>query len=215
MSPLPSPELLNSFVYSAHKLRMKKISLAIALISITSLLRAQEITKQEITKQEKGYFNITEIGFFYGENNTRVKLFDRGDFSQHLSSNIQVYSLRSINGIFLNNHLSVGLGLGLDGIDETKSQGFYNTFLIFADGRYYFGTGKSGYFAYGDVGQSVAIDQGFQKGLMYNAGGGYKFMLGRHTAMNASVGYNQQHIKSVSWIKQRIPSMSFKVGLMF
>lgn len=188
---------------------MRKILLIYSLIIIvfTSLTQAQEVTKQE-----KGFFNITEAGLFLGGNDRRVQVAPTTFVSTF--DNVNVRSLRNISGVFLTRRISLGLGIGFDGIQVQKGP-FYNTFVVFADGRYYFKKDDDGYFAYGDLGSAIPIDNGFQKGLMVNVGGGYKFMISGHTAMNASVGYNEQKIVTSSNVKQRVPSLAFKVGLMF
>lgn len=183
------------------------IKITVAILFVFNIAQAQESTKKA-----KGFFNITEVGFFYGGNDRRVQIGPKA--FQSTFDEAKVYSLRNISGWFLNQHLSFGLGVGADGI-QIKPSPFYNTFLLFVDGRYYFNEEDESFFTYSDIGSAVAIDQSFQKGLMWNIGGGYKFMVAEKTVITASLGYNEQYIKTTTTDKQRIPSVAFKVGIMF
>ena len=186
---------------------MKKIIvIIITLTCIYSLTRGQGINKQE-----KGFFNITEAGLFFGGNDRRIQIAPTTFVSTF--NDVSVRSLRNITGVFLTNRISLGLGIGLDGI-QVKNGPFYNTFVLFADSRYYFKNDYKSWFVYGDIGNAVAIDKGFEKGLMFNIGGGYKFMVSSHTAVNASLGYNEQKIITTPNDKQRIPTIALKIGLM-
>jgi hypothetical protein len=71
------------------------------------------------------------------------------------------------------------------------------------------------WYAYTNLGSAVEIDSGFQKGKLFGLGIGSKFMVGWKTAMVASIGYQEQEIKTIPQDIQKIKGISFKVGLMF
>jgi hypothetical protein len=167
---------------------------------------------QQVTKQERGYFNITELGFFITSNVTKSL-----SGTDKIKSNAHALSLRNINGFFLNNNLSVGLGVGLDGY--TFNQDRYhldNTFLVFGDFRYYLKNESNTFFLYGDIGTSMAIDDNVEKGLIYNAGAGYKLMPTKRIGLIGSIGYNRQNINNNSnSIKEYYSGCSLKIGMLF
>jgi hypothetical protein len=112
----------------------------------------------------------------------------------------------------LNPKLSVGVGIGADGYD-TKSYGFFNTFLIYADARYYLNNRINGWFAYTDIGKSVKIDDNIENGLLLNVGAGYKFNLGK-TFFVPSLGFNNQNFKRDN-AEYKNYSVAIKLGLLF
>ncbi|MEJ2883483.1 hypothetical protein [Pedobacter sp. GR22-6] len=188
---------------------MKKSSTLICLLLFAVIAKAQEITKQE-----QGYFNLTELGFFTGQQVQKLE----PQFGEAVyRTNKYAFSLRNINGWFVSKQFSIGAGVGLDGYHNPKNTFDYNnTFLLFADARYYFKYAASTFFAYGDLGSSIAIDSDFEKGLMFNLGLGYKLKLARRTGFVTSLGYNQQEINGYPSIRtNRISTFALKAGLLF
>ncbi len=104
------------------------------------------------------------------------------------------------------------MGVGVDG-NDTKSFGFFNTFIVYADARYYLKNSKDGWFFYSDLGKAVELDVFFENGLFLNAGGGYKFNIGK-TMLVPSLGYNQQNFQS-SNSDYRNSSLAIKLGFLF
>ena len=177
------------------------------------LLILGSINAQEITKQEKGYFNLTEVGYFSGNQLLKLK---NGLGASVLPYDAYGLSLRTINGVFVNNHLSLGVGLGIDNYSLVKTNfNFDNTFLLFADVRYYLKNVKNTFFAYTDFGSSLAVNNYFEQGLMFGAGAGYKFMIAKRTALNASLGYNEQYVNLNKNEANRYATVAFKVGFLF
>lgn len=181
---------------------MKKTFILISILFLSCILHAQTIK----TKQEKGYFNITELGFFYG--NSDIKSLNYGT-----SSSVNIRSLRTINGVFLNPKFSLGLGIGLDGVDIEEA-GFYNTFNLFADARYYLQSAKGGWFFYASLGSALKIEDNFEKGMMLNLGVGRKIMIGSNFAIVPSIGYDQQDFK-IGNIKYSNETLAMKLGFLF
>jgi len=103
-----------------------------SILTLLCLLIGYEgVSAQEITKQEKGYFNLTELGYFFAGNRLEAGPAGHRSFRNNAA---HALSLRNINGVFLNNNLSVGVGLGLDGYTFNADRyHFDNTFLLFGD----------------------------------------------------------------------------------
>lgn len=175
------------------------------ILIVANLVTAQDLSRPQKTKQEKGYFNILEMGYFIGKSNLLNDDFKR-------STSLNVRSIRTVNGWFLNPKFSLGLGVGLDG-NDTKSFGFFNTFIAYADVRYYLKNSKDGWFFYTDLGSAIPISDTFEKGLFLNTGSGYKFNIGR-TMLIPSVGYNQQNLQTY-YSDYRNSSFAIKLGFLF
>lgn len=189
---------------------MKCLSLFILIL----MLSYGTLHAQEITKQEKGYFNLTELGYFFSSNQTNMPMIG-GSARQKYGA--YALSLRNINGLFITNNLSLGVGVGLDGYTFKMSESIYdNTFLLFGDVRYYLKNERNTFFGYGDLGSSVAIDDNIANGLFFDLGLGYKFKISNRTGMSVSMGYNRQNINhDHSSIKENYSSFTVKLGLLF
>jgi hypothetical protein len=182
----------------------------LAPILISNNLYSQETTN--INKQEKGFFNITELGYHIGFN-SRKRTTSSTSYSLSFKD-VGALSLKNICGYFITNHFSLGAGFGAEGF-QIKDGDFYNTFQLFGDARYYLKNQDNTWYAYTNLGSAVEIDSGFQKGKLFGLGIGSKFMVGWKTAMVASIGYQEQEIKTIPQDIQKIKGISFKVGLMF
>ena len=188
---------------------MKKILSTLIVI----VFCAMNVAAQEVNKQEKGYFNLTEIGYLNGKNTRSLA----GATNPSVFTNdTYALSIRNINGVFLSPTFSIGAGLGLDGYTfSNNSDRFTNTFLVFADARYYLKDQARTFFVYGDFGASVAIDDNIAKGPMVSAGAGYKLMLAKRSAISASIGLVKQSItgeRNVS--SNKFSSLAFRIGLL-
>jgi hypothetical protein len=182
-----------------------------ASILISNNLYSQETKARN--KQEKGFFNITELGYYFGVNDKKTQI-DQRTIARSIKD-VYTLSLRNVSGIFLTNKFSLGAGVGLDGF-QVKNSDFYNTFQLFGDVRYYFKNQDNTWYVYGNLGSAVKIDPVFSKGLSGGGGIGSKFMIGWKTAMTASFGYQEQNIKGAPIIiKNRIPSVAVKAGILF
>ncbi|RYG09466.1 MAG: hypothetical protein EOO07_23825, partial [Chitinophagaceae bacterium] len=143
-------------------MKNKRISIFLAscLISVSALA-------QTITKQEKGYFNLTEFSVFTGNNTfeyqTAPNSFEEG------SNGAYALSLTNINGYFITNQISLGVGVGLGNYTNSENNfDWNNVFLLFVDARYYFKNKPNTFFAYGDIGSSIKIADNVAKGPMQN-----------------------------------------------
>ena len=188
---------------------MKKIILILFVI-----FYFQKVQSQEITKQEKGYFNITELGYFM-VNNAYEGQTSPSSFKV-VYDGAYGLSLRNINGLFITNKIALGLGVGLENYTHKSDRhNWDNTFQIFLDARYYFKNDENNFFAYGDLGSSVAISDNIAKGPMFNLGIGYKVKSSEKTALIGSIGFIDQAIKEeMPVLRNRYYGIAFKVGLL-
>jgi hypothetical protein len=186
---------------------MKKIKV-ITLLLISFV--AQRVMAQENAKSKGSYFNITEFGYHMGAQ--RFEINAQGDTFDTFA---QALSLRTINGIFLTDKFSVGVGLGLEGY-KTPRTGFFqeSAFQVFGDARYYLKNEKNTPFAYADFGHSIRLNDNFLKGINMGAGVGYKFSLKGKTALQTSLGYSQQN-SSRGFHDERYPTGTLKIGFLF
>lgn len=188
---------------------MKKV-----ILLITLAMCKLTILAQEITKQERGYFNVTELGYFT-VNNTFESQIGSNSFKV-VYDGAYGLSLRNINGLFITNKISLGLGLGLENYTLSSDDNSWdNTFQVFLDARYYFKNGNNTFFAYGDLGSSVSISDNIAKGPMFNLGVGYKLKSSEKTALVGSIGFIDQTIKEqLPVLRNRYYGVAFKIGLL-
>lgn len=182
---------------------------------MSTTLIAQE--QSRIVKKNKGLYGTVELGY--------LKTFNiSSDYVTYPSSDWKLYgkSLRLGFGYFLNPYFSVGLGIGADRYEEPGA----NTFPVYVDLRAYLNGEPSSPFVFFDIGNSIQFSEAQQKGLLMDAGLGYKFSLGKKISLTASMSYNYK--KFPEWIKQLNEesanmewtdlsrhSLNFKLGLFF
>jgi len=178
------------------------------------------------TKKNTGYFNITEFGYHY-------KAIGKAEVIIHsekgkITMDGKAYSLRTINGWFLNPHFSLGAGVGIEG----KSN-YYDIFPVFLDFRGYLKDARNTPYAYVDAGYSPEFGI-FEKAWVGNLGIGYKFFIGKRTCLvaGAEVNYarknNNLHLMlfnsdpqfpPIEFTNQAIKTnqhtFSFKLGFLF
>lgn len=185
-----------------------------AILLVIGVFYMPTLYAQQITKQEKGYFNITELGYFM-VNNAYESQTGTNSFKVVYDGAYGI-SLRNINGLFITNKIALGLGVGLENYThKTDNNNWDNTFQVFFDARYYFKNDENTFFAYGDVGSSVAISDNIGKGPMFNLGIGYKIKSSEKTALVGSVGFIDQTIKEqMPVLRNRYYGFAFKVGLL-
>lgn len=190
--------------------------LFLLILTVPLVLKAQ-------TKKNNGYFNITEFGYHYIANgNIKAKL-PSGNFNITMKG--EAYSLRTINGFFLNPHFSLGLGAGIEG----KSN-YYDLFPIFLDFRGYLKDARNTPYAYVDAGYAPEFGV-FEKAWVANLGVGYKFFIGKRTCLvaGAEINYarkdrilevnfqkeNQYDYYESKNVKLNQHTLSFKLGFLF
>jgi len=158
---------------------MKKSILPI-LLFITFLSFAQNDSDNRDVNKNKGFFNITKIGYI---TNTSVKqeLFIEGEgniFSELENNKSHAWSLQTINGYFISPFFSLGISVGLDGYHNPN----FNTLPVLLDIRTYMSDEEDSFYAFLDIGPSLRIggeNSELRKGMVFNIGLGYKFKVSK------------------------------------
>jgi len=166
------------------------------LILFTICLFAQEDSQKDFDQyRNKGYFNITKLGYI-SVSNASIETFAIGEgvvLTELPSDNANAFSFHTINGYFFNPYLSVGLGVGLDGYHNPN----YNTLPIYLDVRGYLTDGLGSPYAYLNYGTLVKIKNGPKNGNMFNIGLGYKIPLNDNRFVIVSdVGYSYKAVSN-------------------
>jgi len=168
----------------------------------------------------KGFFNNTTMGFMLGNS---ANGYPQGNFSAHF-----------INGYMFSPHFQIGLGLGLEGIDDNL---YFPTFLDvrwnFKKGRFTPFVGIQGGFAFHDNVQGpvdILPDNMWGRNRQYDGGPmsgvnfGIKNMVGSDLGYTLSIGYRFQQLNEyyTDWqfigaIKEtsHLHRIDFKFGLTF
>ncbi len=122
---------------------------------------------------------------------------------------------RTINGVFLNPHLSLGIGLGLENHNTTWDVN-YSTLLYFLDTRLYLSKIKpNSLFIFFDIGfTSVLGDHGLPSNLL-STGAGYKFRLGKALMLNLSGGYDSIQRTTGGMGSYYFSTTGLKAGILF
>ena len=124
---------------------MKKIILPILLL--TSFLSfAQTDSDNRDFNKNKGYFNITKIGYI-NVTELRQEIFIPGEgnfFSEPDADNSHVWSLQTINGYFILPYFSLGIAIGLDGYHNPN----FNTLPVMLDIRTYMTDEEDSFYAF-------------------------------------------------------------------
>ncbi len=187
---------------------MKNLFIILVAINILTVGLAKA---QEKTKQEKGYFNLTEMSFFATNHSLGLK----GTPSTVINRSAGGFSLRNINGWFVTNKISLGVGFAqenhtLAGVFARNS----NVTLLFADARYYFKNAKSTFYVYGNAGGTIILFDPSDDGTMLALGAGYKFKIAKRTAMAASLGYNNLAITTNKNLLESYNGLAIRIGFL-
>jgi len=146
------------------------------------------------------------------------------DYVSYPAADWQLYgkSLRIGLGYFVNPHFSVGMGFGADRYESPGA----NTFPLYVDFRGYLKDEASSPYLFFDIGNSIKFSDAQQKGLLLDAGVGYKFFVGKSICLTGSLGYNYKHFSewmsytnettnSTEWASLNRHSLTFKLGIFF
>ncbi len=178
----------------------------ICLLIISNFIVFAFANAQIKTKQEKGYFNITNVTQLQYLRSIDSSIVDygmavvKGGFEAH-----------TINGIFLNTGLSIGLGVGIQlaKIDRSYEPGYgigpdiatgpdMMLLPIFADFRYYPKNSLNAPMFILDVGYAALLNgtttakNDLNGGPLVQLGAGYKFYLGDFISFVPSLNFRAQ-----------------------
>jgi hypothetical protein len=171
-------------------------------------------------ESRKGLFNLTRIGY---SNITYVdqSIFTpgRGETVTTLSNDgAYAVSLNNITGYFITNHLSLGIGFGLDGVHNPNG----NTLPVFLDLRGYIGKDEGSLYSYFNVGPH--IDPGirnanFDTGVTVNFGVGYQLAIAEQL-FQIDLAYNFKNLEAINpdnGIRRinKVEGFSLNIGIIF
>lgn len=164
--------------------------------------------------KQKGYFNITELGIYFGKA-SREREEPTPGTPAYYKGNSTMTTARTVNGVFLNPHLSLGIGLGLENHTTTWDVN-YAALLYFLDTRLYLSKNKpNSLFVFFDVGfTSVLGDHGLPSNLI-STGAGYKFRVGNALLLNVSGGYDRIHRTTGGMGSYDFSTTGIKAGILF
>lgn len=170
---------------------------------------------------KKGFFNITRIGYHHITSIERsVATSGFGTTATDLPTNgSYVGSLNNITGYFITNRLSLGIGVGLDGMHNPN----LNALPVFLDVRGYLAKSDNSLYSYINVGPN--IDPGiknavFQTGATINFGIGYQVAFSEQL-FQIDVAYNAKNLiapmspGSNSEVSTRTNAFSLNIGIIF
>lgn len=153
----------------------KRIRLMLGLIMLTV------ITSVHAQQKNQGFWGTIEYSYGFGlADNGDLYDFKRPDWK------METHTLRLVMGYFATPYVSVGAGVGLAGHHSPS----INTLPVFADFRYFFNGTQRSFFAYTDLGASIALDNHYKTGMLVDLGFGRSFPIGRRSAFIPSIGYN-------------------------
>ena len=165
---------------------MKQLLLISCLFTVFSVLGQEE----RVVKTTEGWYNLTQLSFITGEENA----------SSAAKSNM-IPSVVMINGCRMNEHVSLGLGVGMTSFS-------YIVFPVFADVRFTLFKGdlspvlalKGGYSIAKNT-KEIFPNQYYGDykntgGGMFNPELGFKVKMTERADFQLTIGYYYQHLKS-------------------
>ena len=173
---------------------MKKILLPFLLLTSLITLAQNDSDNKDLYKN-KGYFNITKIGYI-AVTDLKQELFieGEGNISSDLDANkSHAWSLQTINGYFLSPNFSLGIAIGLDGYHNPN----FNTLPVLLDARAYFSDEENSFYSFLDIGPSLRIggeNSELRKGMVFNLGVGYKFKVTKNLFLISDLSYSHKTI---------------------
>jgi len=184
---------------------MKKLLIIIVSTFLLSAAFSQSNIRFE-NRKSTGYFNITQVSFLMGNQSPN----ERSPISNHSNNRNDFHfspSITMVNGLMLNEHFAMGIGLGIEMFDR-------NLFPIFLDVRYTLRDNDVSPFFAVRIGYSIGFrthhehlslneepwsisDAYFnQNGFKFNPEIGVKIPLSENADVLLSVGYRHQQLRS-------------------
>lgn len=199
---------------------MKKYLTVFAiLISFNSF--SQEAKIEEGKRENKGFFNITKISYIkaYEINRERFVSGEGNITSEPDASSTGARSLQTINGFFISENFSLGVGVGLDGYRKPT----FNTLPVFVDIRFYLEETANSLFAFTDLGVALKLGEtsSFDRGGIFNLGGGYRFPISSKINLISEVYFSHKSLSltneglSTSDDLVRVNGIGFSLGIIF
>lgn len=210
----------NKILYSSKTNEMKSL-LSVIMILIASIVFSQERVEMDNTRANNGFFNITKISYIKAYELKRERFVPREGniFSRPDASGTGISSLQTINGFFLTPDFSLGIGVGI----ESHSSPSFKTLPIFLDARLYFNDSANALFAFMNIGAGLKLGEtsDFNRGGMFNLGGGYRFPISKKISLISEIYFSHRSISlteeglSKSNDIVRINGIGFSFGILF
>ncbi len=174
------------------------------------------------TQKNKGYFNITKIGYITNYNLKRDLFIEGvgGIYSELESERSHAWSLQTVNGYFLSPNFSLGVAIGLDGYHNPN----FNTLPVLLDVRAYLSKKKNSVYSFLNIGPSLRLggeNSALRKGMVFNIGVGYKYKVGKKLFLVSDIGFSHKTISlTEEWISTsddtvKANGIGFSIGIMF
>lgn len=105
--------------------------------------------------KNEGYFNIMKFSFISVSELKQERFVpgEGGFFSELNADGAHVWSFQTINGLFISPHISLGIGIGLEGHHNPD----FNTLPIFLDARVYLADDEDSLYTFLDIGSTLRI----------------------------------------------------------
>ncbi len=200
---------------------MKKTLLLILLFtSYITFTQNQIDNKVTDPKKNKGYFNITKIGYITNYKLKRDIFIEGADgiYSELESERSHAWSLQTINGYFLSPNFSLGVVIGFD------SYPHFSTLPVLLDVRAYLSKKKNSVYSFLNIGPSLRLggeNSALRKGMVFNIGIGYKYKVGKKLFLVSDIGFYHKTISlTEEWISTsddtiKDNGIGFSIGIMF
>lgn len=194
-------------------MRRSILVLIVILSFCANAIYAQNLKSKDPFKNEE-IFGIVKFGFGLP---LSIEHQHGSVTDEIVSSKASVFSLNVIGGYYLVPELSIGIGLGLDGLHYPSS----NTLPIYADFRYYVKDEGNSWYGVLDYGRNLKLSDAFRKGELIRIGVGYKFFT-KGVCWVADMHYGQYDVSingepirktQYSYSYKRV--LGFSVGIMF
>lgn len=204
---------------------MKKLSILLVLMAVTTFATAQEKTRKSRTFN---YFNRTEAGVSFGVGNFKTDILN--GIQKSSKNNEIVVAFQTINGIAYHGRIGLGVGIGV----ESWRDGLF--FPVFGQLHYDLKPRDKTFYGQLSLGSGIGTRYSttfFQKGtggLMFQAGIGYKMKVFKRLRFYYEVFYKYQSIASayedkiatsdttmVRNVDYKVPLsfLGFKIGISF
>lgn len=152
---------------------MKKIFFLLPLLLIVNYCFSQN-------RSREGYFNKTKLGF--------LPRLDENPKQRGFSKNGSGTEISTVNGLYLNEAVSIGLGFGI----STYVNPTITSIPVYADFQYFLSKNAKTPFLFADWGYSLFTKKNLKGGMIFNSGLGYNLKLVNKLRISPELGYRIQ-----------------------
>lgn len=190
------------------------------LILITVLLTYSITDVYSQDDSNLKFFNITKFHQFKG---TRNIVYSANEiFNYQNKSSLLEYNIETINGVYLNKFISLGIGVGLINskfnmfyIEHKESKNkIFKSYPIFLDIRAYLFDKPNSPFTYFEIGKNYDFEDKFLEGKVINFGLGYKLRFTDKINLVSSFSYNFKEFDYNTGLERK-DGVAFNIGILF